>query len=158
MVLESLIIWAILKLSWISSSGPVAMGFSRKIATPGKCLRICNSMSRPGCVDPRNIGGLPTMIARGRSRGAIFRTKSSNVLNTRVSWYADMTKESHFFWSTAVARSIAGSIRATTLRRRPSLLAPCSIGLQEIAWKEAYCSKRKEWFQGPSSDPGVLAS
>lgn len=62
------------------------------------------------------------MIARGLSRGFMFRTKSSSVLNTRVPWYADTTNESHFFCRTAVARSIAGSIKATTLRRGPSLL------------------------------------
>lgn len=102
--------------------GPVETGFSTKSATPGKYWSNLSSRSRPGASLPRQNGGLPTIIARGFSSGFIALAKSSMVLNILVSWYADTTKESHFFCRTAAARSRAGSISATTLRRGPSLL------------------------------------
>ena len=144
-----------MKASGISLEGPVAMGFSINRATPGKCFRIWSSMSRACCVVPRNIGGLPTTNARGASRRAMFFTKSSSVRKTRVFSYALRTNVSHFFCSTAVARSTAGSMSATTLRRGPSLLGE-ERGQRRDARQgaaQAYCSKRNEWFQGPSSDP-----
>lgn len=98
------------------------MGFSMKRATPGKRVIIWSSISRPGCVVPRNMGGLPTTNARGRSLRDMFLQKSSSVRNTRVFSYAERTNVSHFFCRTAVARSTAGSMSATTLRRGPSLL------------------------------------
>lgn len=84
MVLLSEISLATLKASSISLLGPVAMGFSMNMATPGKLFIICSSMSRLGCVVPLNIGGDPTTTARGFSLGDMFLTKSSRVLNTRV--------------------------------------------------------------------------
>lgn len=71
-----------------------------------------------------------------------------------------MTKESHFFLRTDRARSTAGSIKATTLRRGPSLLKKGAhgwIGIGRVGWDETYCSKRNEWFQGPSSDPELAS-
>ena len=101
------------------------------------------------------MGGEPTMTARGMSFLDMLRTKSSSVLKTRVFSYAERTKVSHFFWSTAVARSTAGSMRATTLRRGPSLLDGREYAKREHGDEKegAHCSKRKEWFHGPSSDP-----
>jgi len=126
MVFESEIAWAILYPSSTSFSGPVATGFSTKRGTPGKWWRICISISRPARVVPRNMGGLPTTNARGLSFAETWATNSSNVLNTRVFSYAGRTNELHFFWRTAAALSIAGSIKATTLSRRPSLLCGSS--------------------------------
>ena len=86
MTFASLICFETLNTSSISVKEPVAIGFSTNNATPGKHLIICISMSRPGSVVPRNMGGLPTMTARGRSRGDMTLTKSSRDLKTRVSW------------------------------------------------------------------------
>lgn len=69
-----------LKASSSSLFGPVAIGFSMNIATPGKCVIICISMSLPGKVVPLNIGGLPMMTARGFSRGDMFLINSSTLL------------------------------------------------------------------------------
>lgn len=113
---------ATLNASSISVEGPVAMGFSTNNATSGKCFKICISMSRPGWVVPRNIGGLPITKARGVSFFSIPLTKSSRVLKIRVFSYADRTNVSHLCCKTAAARSTAGSMRATTFRRGPSLL------------------------------------
>lgn len=147
-----------MKTSSISDAGPVAIGFSINIATPGKYFMICISMSRPGCIEPLYIGGLPTMMAFGRSLNVIFLTNSSSVLNTFVSWYADLTKESHFSFKTDFARSVAGSMSATTLRRGPSLLQMMVQASAENHKTGTCCSILNEWFQGPSSEPETTLS
>ncbi len=118
--------FATLKASSISPDGPVATGFSMNRATSGKCFRICISISRPGWVVPRNIGGLPITNARGTSLRSIPLTKSSRFRKIRVFSYADRTKVSHLCCKTAAARSTAGSMRATTFKRGPNLLIASS--------------------------------
>lgn len=51
-----------------------------------------------------------------------FFTYSSKLLNIRVLSYAETTNVFLFLWRTLAARSTAGSMRATTLSRGPSLL------------------------------------
>ena len=58
---------------------------------------------------------------------------------TIVSLYAESTNDSRFVLSTFPARSWFGSISAVTLSRGPSL-----------------CSRRNEWFHGPSSEPKLM--
>ena len=72
------------KESLSSSNSPVAMGFSTNIAIPGNCFKIWVSISRPGTVLPRNIGGLPMMTALGYSFLVIVLTNSSKSLQTLV--------------------------------------------------------------------------
>lgn len=151
-VAEELMAFAIMNRSWIPSSGPVATGFSTNRATPGSSFKTCSSKSRPAWVDPRNIGGLPMMTARGRSFGVMFWMKSTKVWKMRVSWYDETTVESFFCVSAEAARSVAGSTRPTTLRRRPNLLGWQSAR-ESCLSRCAHCSRRDEWFHGPSGEP-----
>lgn len=80
---------------WSSSNEPVAIGFSTNKAIPGNFFKSWISMSLPGRVLPRNMGGLPMTTALGYSPLVIVLTKSSKFLQILVCSYADLTKLSH---------------------------------------------------------------
>ena len=110
----------------------------------GNFFKIWVSISLPGRVLPRNMGGLPMMTALGYSLLVIVATNSSKSLQTLVFSYADLTKLEHFCWRTAVARSVAGSTRATTFNLGPSLLKEDETRTRDAFNRSAYCSRRKE--------------
>lgn len=121
----SLIAFATAKESLISSTGPVATGFSTNNGTPGKCFNTCISISFPSFTPPRNVGGEPITTARGFSCSARVSTNSCKVAQMRVFWYAPTRpgeEDSRLALRTPAARSVAGSITATMRRRGPSFL------------------------------------
>jgi hypothetical protein len=67
-----------------SSNRPVAIGFSTNKATPGSFFKSWSSISLPGRVLPRNIGGLPITTALGYSALVIVLMNSSKFLHILV--------------------------------------------------------------------------
>lgn len=53
------------------------------------------------------------------------------------------------------ARSVAGSIRATTFNLGPSLLKGDEMRSRNVCNGSTHCSRRKEWFHGPSGEPRI---
>ena len=115
------------------------MGFSMNMAVPGSALDSWISRSRPFSRRPRNAGGEPTQTAWGRLSSLRFARYDCRSGYTSVSLYAGVTNELFLKCSVCLLRSELGSTRAVTLRRGPSL-----------------CSRRNEWFQGPSSEPNMM--
>ena len=79
-----LIVLATWNASSSSSNGPVAIGFSTNKAIPGNFFKSWASISLPGRVLPRNMGGLPMMTALGYSFLVIVLMNSSKFLQILV--------------------------------------------------------------------------